>query len=79
MGQHAELNLGIVGIQKDTARLWHEGFPDQTAKLHPHRNVLQIRIGTADTSCRCNRLVELSVNPLIRFDKNDKPIGIGRF
>ena len=35
MGQHAELNLGIVGIQKDTARLWHEGFPDQTAKLHP--------------------------------------------
>ena len=57
MGQHAELNLGIVGIQKDTARLWHEGFPDQTAKLHPHRNVPSFPI----TACRPSAYVDFSL------------------
>ena len=79
MGQHAELNLGIVGIQKDTARLWHEGFPDQTAKLHPHRNVLQIRIGTADAAGRGDGLVKCRMDSSIFPDHGLQTVGVRRF
>ena len=79
MGQHTEFDLGIVGIQKDTARLWHEGFPDQTAELHPHRNVLQIRIGTADAAGRGDGLVKCRMDSSIFPDHGLQTVGVRRF
>lgn len=60
--QDAQFYLGIVGVDKHISVLWDKHLADQPAKLHPNRDVLQVRLRAADPSGRGNRLVELAVD-----------------
>ena len=45
MGQHAKLDLAVVGAEKLGAEGRNEGGADAAALFGAHRNVLQIGIG----------------------------------
>ena len=79
MCQHTKLDLGIVRVHEDTARLRHKNFPDQPAKFHPNRNILKVRLGTADPACGCDRLIEGAVDSAVRSDKTCQTIRISGF
>ena len=79
MRQHTQLNLGIISVNQHTALARYKQLPDLASQLHTHRNVLQVRLCTADTSCRCDRLVKGSVDSSVLPDKCTQPVRIGRF
>ena len=68
MRQNTKLDLRVIRIHKDTTFFWHKYFTDQTSKFHTHRDILQIRFCTADTSCSCDRLIKFTVDSSIHSD-----------
>ena len=64
MGHEPELDLGVVGGHYDSVRSRrYEGFPDLLSPLRADRNVLQVRVGGAESSRRRQRLVEGRMDP----------------
>ena len=58
MGKNTQFNLRIIRIQKYKTIPWNKYFSDQTSQFHTHRDILQIRFRTADSSCRSDRLIK---------------------
>ena len=80
MCQHTQFYLRIISIYKHISRFRHKYFTDQPTKFYPRRDILQVWLCTADTSGRCDCLVEFSMDPVIIFmNKYGKPICISRF
>ena len=76
-GENTELNLGVVGIGKEIAFPRHKQLPNLSSQLHPDRNILQVRLGAADSACRRDGLVKGAVNPSVGTDVIGKPVGVG--
>ena len=66
VGQHPQFDLGIVGIHKYASFFRYKNFADQAAKFHSYRNILEIRLRTAQAACCGNRLVKAGINALRR-------------
>ena len=79
MGQHTQLDLGIVRIREQIPLLRDKSPADQPAQLHAHGNILQVRLRGADPARRRDRLVQGGVNPAVRSDAGKKPVRIGGF
>ena len=79
MCQNAQLDLGIIRVHKFIAVLRHKHLPDAPAQLHPHRDILKIRLRRADPPRRRDRLVKARVNPLIRADICRQSVRVGGF
>ena len=59
VGHDTKLDLGVVGREEEAIRIVRDKcLTDLTAQIVPYRNVLQVRIGRAEASGRCYRLVE---------------------
>ena len=65
MCQHTQFDLRIICIHKYITIRWNKYLSDQASQFHTNRNILKIRLCTADpASCR-NRLIETTMNPTI--------------
>jgi hypothetical protein len=62
MGEHAQLDLRVIGGNQDMARGGDEGAPDLAAQVGADRDVLQVWIGAAQPSGCRHCLVEAGVN-----------------
>ena len=70
----------VGGIQENVSVLWDKNFSDLSAKFHTNRNVLQIRLSTAQTSGCRHILIKCCVDSAILFiDIALQSICIGRF
>ena len=76
--EDTELDLRIIGVDEDAARLRHENGPETAAQLRPHRDVLQVRIRRRDAPRRGHHLIELPMDAAIRLNIVQKPLRIGR-
>ncbi len=79
MRKHAQLNLGVIRVQKYTAFPRKECLPDQPPELDPHRDILQIRLRAAQPPCRCDRLVKRGMNPPVIRNTLRQTVGVGGF
>ncbi len=77
MSQDPQLDLGIVRGKEHRTLLRHERLPDFPALLAAHRDILQVRVGTAQPSRGCDALVERGMNPArFRVDQFAKGVRI---
>ena len=76
MGQHPELDLGIIRIHEYIAFFRDKNLPDQSAKFHPYRNILQVRLRAAEPPGSGHRLMKLPVDPPVRPDKVGKAVRV---
>ena len=59
VGHDTKFDLGVVGREEEAIRIVRDKcLTDLTTQIVPYRNVLQVRIGRAEASGRCYRLVE---------------------
>ena len=79
MGQHSQLNLGVVGVHKNAALLGHKDPAYLPSQLHPHGNILEVGLRTAQPSCRRYRLIENSVDSAVCPDVAGQSVCIGGF
>ena len=77
MGQHAQLNLGIIRVYEDESVFRDEYLANQSSQFHTDRDILQVRLRTAQSSGGRDRLVELAVDPSVFPDVIGKPVSIG--
>lgn len=69
MRQHTQFNLRIICIHKYITIRWNKYLSDQASQFHTNRNILKIRLCTADpASCR-NRLIETTTIKVSRSIK----------
>ena len=76
MCQNTKLNLGIVCIKKNAAIFRYKNFTDQSPKFHTYRDILKIRLCTADPAGCSNGLVKGRMDPAILIDHTGKTICI---
>ena len=57
----------------------NEDFTNHSSKFYPNRNILKIRLGTADSSGSCYGLVKFPVNPSIFLNIACQSVRISRF
>ena len=69
MGQNTKLDLGIIRVHKGVTLFRHKYLADLSSQFHADRNILQVRLGTADSSGGCDGLVEGSVDPSVLPDE----------
>ena len=62
MCQKPQFNLRIIGIHKQIPRHRVKHLPNQSSQFNADRNILQIRLRTAQSSCGSNGLIEGRVN-----------------
>ena len=80
MGQHNQLDLGVVGGDKKMTRLGVEGAADAAAVLVPDGDILQIGIAAGYTPCGGTGLHKGGMNASgIRVDQLGQGIHIGGF
>ena len=77
VGEDAQLDLGVVGIQEQESVPRHKDLPDLPSKLHADRNVLEVRLRAGDPACRRDRLVKAAVDPAILFDICSQTVRVG--
>ena len=77
MGQHAQLNLRIIRVYEDESVFRDEYLANQSSQFYTDRNILQVRLRTAQSSGCRDRLVELAVDPSVFLDIACKPVRIG--
>ena len=77
MRQDTKLDLGIVSVDEDAALLRNKYLPNFTSQLHTNRDVLKIRLRTADSSRSRDGLVKSPVYSLIRPDIDGQTFRIG--
>ena len=65
VGQHAQLDLGIVGVQEHETLPRDKHLPDLPSQLHADRNVLEVRLRAGDTAGRRDGLVKAAVDPAV--------------
>ena len=77
MCKDAQFDLRVVGIKEYKTILRDKNLAQQPARLHADRDILQIRVGAADTpGCR-DGLMESAVYPPILCNIWHQPIRIG--
>ena len=79
VGQHAQLDLGIVGVEEDTAVARHEAAPDLGTQLLPHGDVLHVGIGGRQAARGRHHLVEGGVDAPVGADDLQKAVDVGGF
>ena len=79
MSQHTKFNLGIIRIQENTILRRNKDLSDQPSKFHADRNILKIRLRTADPSGGCNGLVKFTVNSSILRNAASQSVRISGF
>ena len=79
MSQHTKFNLGIIRIQENTILRRNKDLSDQPSKLHTYRNILKVRLRTADPSGGCNGLVKFTVNSSILRNTASQSVRISGF
>ena len=79
MGQHPQLDLGVIRVHQHPALLGQEKFPQLPAQLGADRDILQIGLGGADAAGSRLRLVKIRMNPSIRADDLEHPLAVGGF
>ena len=80
MSQHTQLDLRIVSSHQYTVFFRDECFPQFPAHLLTDRDVLQIRLCTADPARGRDRLVKMSVHLAVRAAyERDQTVHIGAF
>ena len=77
VGEDAQLDLGVVGIQEQETIPRDKDLPYLPSKLHADRNVLEVRLRAGDTARRRDRLVEAAVDPAILFDICSQTVRVG--
>ena len=77
VGENAQLDLGVVGIQEQESVPRDKDLPDLPSKLHADRNVLEVRLRAGDPACRRDRLVKAAVDPAILFDICSQTVRVG--
>ena len=78
MGQHPQLNLGVVRVHQQ-AVLRGEELPQLPADGGAHGDVLQVGLGAGDAPGAGLRLVEGGVHPPVRADHLQQPVAVGGF
>ena len=80
MGEHAQLDLAVVGADQRLARLSHEGLADLAALRRAHRNVLQVRILRGEAARRGRgQYVARMHAARVGVDIGGQRVGIGTF
>ena len=79
MGQHPQLNLGVVRVYQKIPRPRFEELAQIAAQLGPHRDVLHIRLRRADAAGSCLRLIEGRMDAPILPNQLHKSIHISGF
>ena len=77
VGENAQLDLGVVGIQEQESVPRDKDLPYLPSKLHADRNVLEVRLRAGDPACRRDRLVKAAVDPAILFDICSQTVRVG--
>ena len=79
MGQHAQLNLRVIGVHKDAPFGGHKQPSYLPPQLHAHRDILEVRLRAADAACGGDRLVKRPVDPPVLPDKGGQAVCIRGF
>ena len=77
MGDAPQLDLVVVGDEKDVARARDERLAELTALITAHRDVVKIRLIAAQPARACHGLVEGGVNATIGCDLAHQPYAVG--
>ena len=77
VGENAQLDLGVVGIQEQESVPRHKDLPNFPSKFHADRDILEVRLRTGDPSSRRDRLVKAAVDPAIVFDICSQAVRVG--
>ena len=76
MGQHAQLDLAVVRVDKDAAVARHEHLADLAAELRADGDVLQVRVGGRQSARRRDHVLEGRVNAAVVRDLLDEAVGV---
>ena len=80
VGQHPQVDLGVVRRQKHAALAGDKGLPHLPSQLASHRDILQVGVAGGQPPGGGARLVEAGVYPpRLRIDQRRKGIDVGRF
>lgn len=77
MRQQAQLDLTVVRVDEHLAGRGHEHVADLRAELAAHGDVLQVRLGGRQASCRRDGHLEVRVDAPVGRDLLEQPVGIG--
>ena len=77
MGQHPQLDLGIIRGQKETALFGNERAAKASADRPAGRDVLEVRIGAGEAAGRGHGLIVGRVDPAVgRVDQGRESVGV---
>ena len=77
MGQHPQLDLGVVRVYEHTPLFCHEKAPHAAAELGAYWNILKVRLQGAYAPGAGLLLVEAGVDPPVRSYDRQKSLHIG--
>jgi len=77
MRQQTQLDLTVVRVDEHLTGRGHEHVADLRAELAAHGDVLQVRLGGRQASCRRDGHLEVRVDAPVGRDLLEQPVGIG--
>ena len=77
--ENSQLNLAVVGINQHIAFPRGKELAHFASELCSDGDILEIRLGGADSACARFGLVEARVNTTVGSDDLQKSVAVGRF